>query len=151
VAALFADPATGVHVMKPAKKVMESGTMAEWDAEDRVVEYIGERACRASIAANAAKRLLQQWKLERDQMTPARPVYDLFNPEFQDILAELDGIASRSPSDPASEQYVIELIEHLPPDAAAHVAIWVAVEQGRKTAPRNSDTDRNPDRNFECS
>jgi hypothetical protein len=110
--------------------------MDEMAAEDSVVAYLGKRPGREAIAANAAKRLFSQWEIEREQMLrrgDPRPVYIFGAHEFAKIHAELDRIASRSPSDPAAEQCVIKLLAHLPPDAAAWRAIKVARYEGAQT------------------
>jgi hypothetical protein len=117
----------------------------EWDAKLEVVDYVRGRSDGASIVANAARRLFAQWQLERDGQLLVRPVYDLFHPEFEELRAELDRI-KRSPSEPAAEQDVIRLLEHLPPDAAAWVAIWTAVElaRGEIGGPFGQDAARDP-------
>jgi hypothetical protein len=107
-------------------------TLAQWEAEDRAVEYLGRlpREVRAAVAANAAKRLLSRWdEILEDLIDRGDPrkVFISSPGQSKNLHAELDRIiARRSPSDLVAEDHVIALLKHLYPDDAAWVAIKVA-------------------------
>ena len=102
-------------------------------AEDRVVEYLGNRPGRASIAANATRRLLEQWEEERAEMIrrgDPRKVYLGGADEIERLHRQLDKVTERFPSDRVAEDYVVKMLGHLPPDAAA----WTAYRVTRQKA-----------------
>lgn len=113
------------------------------EAEDNLVEYLktlpGET--RTLVAANAANRLLYQWECERREMIQRDDPCEVLlasSAQIAELHAKLDRIilATKAPPNPAAERRAIELLEQLPPDAAAWAAFKVVKHEEAWAAMR---------------
>jgi hypothetical protein len=114
--------------------------MAEFEAEDAVVNYLAELPplIAAHVLLKVARTEMRRWEAERIEMLrrhDPRLVY-LFAPEE---VSWLDTALARLPQPSISyafaERHVIKLLANLPPDAAASAAYraarwWIVYHAG---------------------